>query len=477
MDVCACHISPLDVKQNNRSGSANGFSLKQEAKLRSQEYLALHDVPDRISPIKRSEGFDNPLAKHYCQMADDNMELLLQAQSQAYEAKLDSGVEDLCLVIAQLKKQAAAAAESFQAASHGQQALLMAVSDASVAAKLDAESATQSALIEASKALDAVVHSAALAAKDAKDALAAAKESVDFISSSIEANNVATFDRLRLAANKIASEFERAGTTFSWTHDTVKIICDNAEAPFEYVRFLSMFNPKRSSIAQGTATGTTETTSLKAKCREKRAISAFFIAIGATSERFSILRNAVDSVLHVPRSKQAVASNMGFMPSLSTADRQDKILLNDYGTLVDEIFSKWLDLPLNLSEDDLEKFLRTWTPTHCLFGWFDDFVWNRARAVFRSAEQRSVRITWAVIAVKKGNVAPSRPLSFDHNFRDPIFLNVPLLLEHVRGPILSLGPRLYLADNVDYLQFPATLSIRSNVSRRQGGKQDVFQNK
>jgi hypothetical protein len=178
MDVCACHISPLDVKHNNRSGSANGFSLKQEAKLRSQEYLALRDVPDRVSPIKRSEGFDNPLAIHYCRMADDNMELLLQAQSQAYEAKLDSGVEDLCLVIAQLKEQAAAAAESFQAASHGQQAMLMAVSDASVAAKLDAESATQSALIEASKALDAVVHAAALAAIDAKDALAAAKESV-----------------------------------------------------------------------------------------------------------------------------------------------------------------------------------------------------------------------------------------------------------------------------------------------------------
>ena len=134
------------------------------------------------------------------------------------------------------------------------------------------------------------MRSAALAAKDAKDALAAAKESVDFISSGIEANNVASFNRLRLAANKIARQSERAGTHFSWTHDTVKLVCDNAEAPFEYQRFLSMFKPKLGSsmTAQGTATGA-ETTRSKARCREKRAISAFFIAIGATSKRFSIL--------------------------------------------------------------------------------------------------------------------------------------------------------------------------------------------
>ena len=47
--------------------------------------------PDRVSPIKRSEGFlNNSLAMHYCKMADDNLELLLLAQIKAFDLKVDS---------------------------------------------------------------------------------------------------------------------------------------------------------------------------------------------------------------------------------------------------------------------------------------------------------------------------------------------------------------------------------------------------
>ena len=70
--------------------------------------------------------------------------------------------------------------------------------------------------------------------------------------------------------------------------------------------------------------------------RERRAICAFFIAIGATSERFSLLRDALDNVFHVPRSKHIVASSLGFLPGLTTSDRHDKELLRDFFSRIDQ---------------------------------------------------------------------------------------------------------------------------------------------
>ena len=65
---------------------------------------------------------------------------------------------------------------------------------------------------------------------------------------------------------------------------------------------------------------------------------------------------------------------------------------------------------------------------------------NWARNVFKGADHGNVRIYWAVIAIKKGNLPPARPISAGGaHFRDPLYLNVPLLLEHVRGGVLCLS--------------------------------------
>ena len=194
-----------------------------------------------------------------------------------------------------------------------------------------------------------------------------------------------------------------------------------------------MFQPKSTSVARESGG--------KGNCRERRAISAFFIALGATSERFTLLRNAVDKVLPVRRSQHGLASNLGFLPSLSTSDREDRKLLEDYRSSIHLVFSEWLGLPFDCPEDDIEELLSAWAPKHCLISWCDDFVRNWSRDVFTSVDQRAVRIIWAVIAIKRGNLPPARPISEgnDH-FRDPLFLDVLRLLGHIRGGCLSLGP-------------------------------------
>ena len=419
--VCACHISPDDVEYMNRREGC--VSLKPNAILRSPEYFVMNAAPEREPPLKRCIG-NTPLAQHLSQQLDDTFERLLRVQQAAFENAVDTEVESLLQFIAELKEQVVAAEE---------------VTAATLKDLLAAQSDARSSMLtntELLKVLQTAKDVADGNAFEASEALAAAKANVDFVANGLVDGNVTMFNQLRSTANALANASE--SKTIPWTHETVKLICDNARAHTEYARFLSMFNPRPTSTVN--VTTISATAKGKSISRQRRAICAFFIAIGATSERFSLLRDAIDDVLHVPRSKHIVASSLGFLPSMTTSDRHDKELLLNYHLRINEIISGWLQLPLTCNEDDLEAFLKDWKPLICLVYWADDFVRNWNKAVF--SDTHAVRINWAVIALKKGNLPPARPLSVgnDH-FSNPDFLDVPKLLEVVTAqvPILDFS--------------------------------------
>ena len=428
MAVCACHIHPDDVQHRNRI--AGTVSLKPDARLRSADFFKRTGSTgtERANPFERSPG-NTPLAKHLSSMYKDTLDQLVELQRTTFEARVDEEVDSLREQIEILKAEVLTASNMLKAASD--KASLYA-NDALMSRKSSADSLLKTtALTQAlTSALDSE-QKANVALDEANDALAAANETVKYISNGLCLDNISMFGRLRAASTKLASESKNK--VMPWTHDSVQAICSAADAPQEYARFLSMFEPKPNSVAQKSGG--------KDHCRERRAIVAFFIALGATSERFGLLRNAVDKVLTVPRSQQALISNLGFGTALSTSDRQDRRLLDEYLKSIDVLFSDWLNLPLTCTEDEIEKFLSTWAPLICLISWCDDFVRNWSRDVFRSADQRAVRIFWAVIAIKKGNLPPARPISgfANDHFRDPLFLDVPRLLEHVQGGFLLLG--------------------------------------
>ena len=413
--VCACHISPDDVKHENRVKGC--ISLKLTAILRTPDYFLINAAPEREAPLKRCVG-NTPLAQHLSQQLDDTFERLVRVQKAAFENTVDTEIQYLLQAIAELKEQAVAAEEAKAAT----------LKDL-LAAQTDARTTTAELL----KVLQMSKDVADAYAIEASEALAAAKANVDFIANSFVVENVDMFSRMRTAANALVKDSE--SKTLSWTHDTVKSICDSARAPSEYARFRSMFNPKATSVAQATAISASARG--KAISRERRAIISFFVAIGATSERFTLLRNAIDDVIHVPRSKHIIASSLGILPSLSASDRHDKELVRNYFSRIDEIISKWLQLALTCDEVDLKAFLENWEPPFCLISWADDYVRNWNKAVF--SDQRTVRLAWAVIALKRGNLRPARPLSVGN---DALELNIPTSFqcEYLTGVLLGLPP-------------------------------------
>ena len=416
--VCACHISPDDVEHENRI--AGSVSLKPGAVLRSPEYFAMNAPSERESPFKRCIG-NTPLAQSLSQQLDDTLERLVRVQKASFENTVDSEIQHLLQVIAELKEQAIATEEA---------------KAATIETLLAAQSHASTTNGELLKALQRAKLAADENALEASEALAAAAANVEFVANSFVDENVAMFNRMRKAANALANSSE--DKTIPWTHETVKSICATADAPSEYMRFLSMYNPKHTSVAQ-------ETSALargKNTSRQRRAISAVFVAIGATSQRFSLLRDAIDNVIHVPRSKHIVASSLGILPSLTTTDRHDKKLLRNYCSRINEIISGWLGLPLTLLEAELEVFLKDWNPKRCLAFWADDYVRNWNRAVYGSGEDHLFRLNFVPVAVKQGNLPPARPLSLNNDhFMDPNFLDIPNLFQVVTAeePILDFG--------------------------------------
>ena len=79
---------------------------------------------------------------------------------------------------------------------------------------------------------------------------------------------------------------------------------------------------------------------LRMESRERRAISAFFLSLGATSERMSSFRRGMDVLFQSrTRADRDNASQLGLGQALRSQDRQDKKALAGYRDLVDSVIA------------------------------------------------------------------------------------------------------------------------------------------
>ena len=202
--------------------------------------------------------------------------------------------------------------------------------------------------------------------------------------------NSNAMSRLRSALTKE----DKAGT-FGYNLDAVKRVCTTANCTQEYTRLLAMLDK---TTGTGTSSHPTAHHSQQHKTKmegkEKRLVATWVLGIGATSERFTMLKDPLDTMSHRTIGLQKIVSNIGIGRSKNTKLRKDATIIRNYDCKFSEHLQKML-----YPHGKFNTLGNPIPPKLCLRG-DDDLTAGSAKRVFRNAKERCKVARLTMIAIK-----------------------------------------------------------------------------
>jgi len=323
MLVCGCHIGAEDVEQE--PGQRGGFRLKKEARLRSPPYLnQLEGSKRRADPIERCTGFTEAAKKFRGDLdaAEQRVRRLQDKDSKHEEkrvelqeavyglesqlhvtqhdfqekdkevTKLEGKIEKLQGENAQLKHQL-----QVLAAAHHHQSTASLLKENELAAKLISQT-----------------HATAVEREARQVAERALRDLRALLTPEAYCER---FCKLRELANQAVAQ---GGLDFSAAG--VQKLCRQAGAQCEFTRLVGMMAKRGCAISVEEVIGPA---SGKRTCRIRRIVGTFLLGLGATSERFNVVVDALDRACEHTGGNQALASGWRFGKSKRSTDRDKKI--------------------------------------------------------------------------------------------------------------------------------------------------------
>jgi hypothetical protein len=229
-----------------------------------------------------------------------------------------------------------------------------------------------------------------------------------------------TLKRLRQAVYR-AQQQER----FSFSLSCVERVCKESGAMSELARVQAMLSKKthsRTGTTASTGSGLSVARAARTNVAERRVSAAFFIDLGATSERFTALRKPLDSVFDHTKESQEFAAGTGIGQSLSSRRRAKAQIRKTYA----------LKLTAELTRQS--GWNGSGSKVCLIILWDDDFTRHWTHLVFGSGKGRQEMIQWTVIALKVQPTIEAPRVHPTIPYRNPEGLS-PSTVDWVRAPI------------------------------------------